>query len=125
MILAQPSNFAVAERLTAKRWNWLNVSRRSSDGGDTVRPQVDNLSHAQDLGSAGELEGILDLLDRGNGASRQIVVWEANHDMHEVIIERPREGSHWGHRRRMRRVDPKHVAKADPESLPLRMGHKR
>jgi len=47
------------------------------------------------------------------------------HDMHEVIIERPREGSHWGHRRRMRRVDPKHVAKADPESLPLRMGHKR
>src|SRR5919206_1605384 len=30
--------------------------------------------HAEDLGSANELEGIADLLDRGNGASRQIVV---------------------------------------------------
>lgn len=43
--------------------------------------------HAQDLGSADELEGIEDLLDRGNGASRQVVVYEANHDLREVVAE--------------------------------------
>jgi carboxylate-amine ligase len=43
--------------------------------------------HAQDLGSEGELEGIDDLLDRGNGASRQIVVYEANNDLSEVVRE--------------------------------------
>ncbi len=37
--------------------------------------------HAEDLGCAGELEGIDDLLENGNGASRQIVVFEANHDL--------------------------------------------
>lgn len=43
--------------------------------------------HAEDLGSAGALEGIADLLERGNGASRQIVVYEANHDLNEVMEE--------------------------------------
>jgi glutamate---cysteine ligase / carboxylate-amine ligase len=43
--------------------------------------------HAQDLGSTAELEGIDDLLDRGNGASRQVVVYEANHDLREVVAE--------------------------------------
>jgi carboxylate-amine ligase len=43
------------------------------------------LEHAQDLGSAAELECILDLLDGGNGAARQQVVYEANHDLHEVV----------------------------------------
>ncbi len=43
--------------------------------------------HAQDLGSADALLGIRDLLDRGNGASRQIVVYEANHDLNEVMAE--------------------------------------
>ena len=43
--------------------------------------------HAQDLGSAGALEGIEDLLARGNGAARQMVVWEANHDLREVVAE--------------------------------------
>jgi carboxylate-amine ligase len=46
---------------------------------------VDRLrEHAQDLGSEAELEGIEDLLKRGNGARRQVVVWEANRDLHEV-----------------------------------------
>jgi carboxylate-amine ligase len=45
------------------------------------------LGHAQDLGSAAELEGILDLLEGGNGAARQQVVYEANHDLHEVVRE--------------------------------------
>jgi carboxylate-amine ligase len=43
--------------------------------------------HAQDLGSAAELEGIIDLLEHGNGAARQLVVYEANHDLREVMAE--------------------------------------
>jgi carboxylate-amine ligase len=43
--------------------------------------------HAQDLGSESELEAVEDLLDRGNGAARQVVVYEANHDLREVMAE--------------------------------------
>src|SRR5919197_6750698 len=43
--------------------------------------------HAQDLGSGDELEGIADLVARGNGAARQLVVYEANHDLREVMAE--------------------------------------
>jgi carboxylate-amine ligase len=43
--------------------------------------------HAQDLGSAAELEAIDDLLQHGNGAERQVVVYEANHDLREVMAE--------------------------------------
>jgi carboxylate-amine ligase len=43
--------------------------------------------HCQDLGCEAELEGIEDLLERGNGASRQIVVYEANRDLREVAAE--------------------------------------
>jgi carboxylate-amine ligase len=43
--------------------------------------------HCQDLGSLNELEAIEDLLERGNGAARQVVVYEANHDLREVMAE--------------------------------------
>jgi carboxylate-amine ligase len=43
--------------------------------------------HCQDLGSESELDAIEDLLVRGNGAARQVVVYEANHDLHEVMAE--------------------------------------
>jgi carboxylate-amine ligase len=43
--------------------------------------------HCQDLGSGAELEAVEDLLERGNGAARQVVVYEANHDLHEVMAE--------------------------------------
>jgi glutamate---cysteine ligase / carboxylate-amine ligase len=43
--------------------------------------------HSQDLGSEAELAGVEDLLERGNGASRQVVVYEANHDLREVMRE--------------------------------------
>jgi carboxylate-amine ligase len=43
--------------------------------------------HAQDLGSADQLEGILDLLESGNGARRQQLVYEANHDYVELLRE--------------------------------------
>src|SRR5581483_1695628 len=41
--------------------------------------------HCQDLGSVDDLAGIEDLLERGNGAARQVVVYEANHDLREVV----------------------------------------
>ena len=43
--------------------------------------------HSQDLGSVGELEELDDLLRHGNGAQRQVVVYEANHDLREVVAE--------------------------------------
>ena len=48
---------------------------------DRLRP------HAEELGSAAELAGVEDLLERGNGAARQLVVHEANHDLREVVEE--------------------------------------
>jgi glutamate---cysteine ligase / carboxylate-amine ligase len=55
---------------------------------DLARRLLDRMrEHAQDLGSVSELEGIEDLLDRGNGAQRQVVVYEANHDLREVVAE--------------------------------------
>jgi carboxylate-amine ligase len=43
--------------------------------------------HAEDLGSVDALEAVEDLLDRGNGAARQMVVYDANHDLREVMAE--------------------------------------
>jgi carboxylate-amine ligase len=43
------------------------------------------LDHAQDLGAERELEGVTDLLERGNGAYRQRKVYEANHDFTELL----------------------------------------
>jgi carboxylate-amine ligase len=43
--------------------------------------------HAKDLGSEAELEAVEDLLERGNGAARQVVVYEANNDMRELMAE--------------------------------------
>jgi carboxylate-amine ligase len=48
---------------------------------DRLRP------HAEDLGSTEDFDCLEDILDRGNGASRQIVVYEANHDLREVVGE--------------------------------------
>jgi glutamate---cysteine ligase / carboxylate-amine ligase len=41
----------------------------------------------RDLGSLDELDAVEDLLVRGNGAARQVVVFDANHDLHEVMAE--------------------------------------
>jgi carboxylate-amine ligase len=43
--------------------------------------------HCADLGSSEHLEAVQDLLDSGNGAIRQQVVYEANHDLREVVSE--------------------------------------
>jgi len=43
--------------------------------------------HAQELGSERELEGIREILSRGNGADRQRRVFNANNDIVEVVRE--------------------------------------
>jgi glutamate---cysteine ligase / carboxylate-amine ligase len=43
--------------------------------------------HAEDLGSAAEFDLLHDILDAGNGAARQAVVYGANHDLREVVRE--------------------------------------
>jgi carboxylate-amine ligase len=53
-----------------------------------ARRLVDRMrDHCQDLGSLNELEAVEDLIVRGNGAARQVVVHEANHDLREVMAE--------------------------------------
>jgi len=43
--------------------------------------------HAQELGSERELDGIREILDRGNGADRQLRIYNANRDLSEVVAE--------------------------------------
>ena len=62
--------------------------RRMVPAKELARRLYDRLrEHAQDLGGADELEGILDLLEKGTGAARQRVVYEANHDWAELLAE--------------------------------------
>jgi len=44
-------------------------------------------AHARELGSDRELEGVRDILSRGNGADRQLRVWNANKDIVEIVRE--------------------------------------
>jgi carboxylate-amine ligase len=48
---------------------------------DRLRP------HAEELGSAEDFAGLEDILDNGTGAARQTLVYEANHDLREVVRE--------------------------------------
>jgi carboxylate-amine ligase len=55
---------------------------------DLARRLLERLTpHAQELGSAADLDAVHDLVEHGNGAARQSVVYEANRDMHEVMAE--------------------------------------
>ena len=55
---------------------------------DLARRVMERLRpHAEELGSATELDELEDILENGNGASRQLVVYEANHDLREVVRE--------------------------------------
>jgi carboxylate-amine ligase len=55
---------------------------------ELARRLLDRLrEHAQDLGSVGDLDAVEDLLSRGTGAKRQLIVYEANRDLHEVMAE--------------------------------------
>ena len=53
-----------------------------------VRRLLERLTpHAQELGSAAELDAVNDLITHGGGAYRQQVVYEANHDFTELVRE--------------------------------------
>ena len=79
---------------------WL-AARHGLDGELIDRPSRDRVSasavarrlvdrlrgHAEDLGSGDDLAAIEDLLEHGNGGSRQLVVYEANRDLREVVGE--------------------------------------
>jgi carboxylate-amine ligase len=55
---------------------------------DLARRLLDRLrEHAQDLGGADALVAVEDLLERGNGAERQLVVFGANRDFGELLAE--------------------------------------
>src|SRR5690242_7143346 len=55
---------------------------------ELARRLIDRMrDHCRDLGSEGDLEAVEDLLERGNGAARQVVVYEANHDLRGVMDE--------------------------------------
>jgi carboxylate-amine ligase len=48
---------------------------------DRLRP------HAEELGSATEFDALEDILENGTGSARQEVIYEANHDLREVVRE--------------------------------------
>ena len=43
--------------------------------------------HAEELGSEADFDCLEDILDKGNGAARQRTVYDANHDLREVVRE--------------------------------------
>ena len=67
--------------LATGRRNRVPVSR-------LIRRTVSELApHARELGSERELEGVLELVSRGNGADHQLRVFNANRDIAEVARE--------------------------------------
>src|SRR3954454_22914274 len=106
MVKELAEHYEAGEQLADYPWQMLDenkwlAARHGLDGELVDLPSSERVSsralakrlvdrlrgHAEDLGSAAELGGIQDLLDRGNGAARQIVVYEANHDLREVMSE--------------------------------------
>ena len=67
----------------------LETSRRNRvPVAQLVRRRLKELKpHARELGSEAELDGINDILDKGNGADRQLRVFNANRDIVEVVRE--------------------------------------
>jgi carboxylate-amine ligase len=53
-----------------------------------IRRTLETLQpHARDLGAEEELAGIEEILSRGNGADRQLHIFNANRDIAEVVRE--------------------------------------
>jgi carboxylate-amine ligase len=106
MVKELAEHFEAGERLSDYPWQMLDenkwlAARHGLEGELVDLPSAERVGtralarrlldrlreHAEDLGSEDELVCIEDLLTRGNGASRQIVVFEANHDLREVMAE--------------------------------------
>jgi carboxylate-amine ligase len=91
--LDHPAELLEANKWVAARWG---LAGRVLDpatetvarlGRLTVRLVERLREHAQDLGSADELDGIGDLLEHGNGAERQRLVYGTNRDLRELMNE--------------------------------------
>src|SRR3954468_23881004 len=106
MVKELAEHFDSGQHLSDYPWEMLDenkwlASRHGLDGELVDLPSSDRvttkalarrlldrlLEHAQDLGAADDFAGVEDLLERGNGAARQIVVWEANHDLRELVAD--------------------------------------
>ncbi len=106
MVKELAENFEAGTKLSDYPWQMLDENKwlaaRHGLGGElvdlpssqrihakalTLRLLERLTPHAQDLGGEDALDGIRDLLERGNGAARQVVVYEANNDLNEVVEE--------------------------------------
>ena len=72
--------------------------------------------HARELGSEAELEGISEILSRGNGADRQLRVFNANRDVVEVVREIADVDR--GRGRSRGRLEPPARRRVEPERSP-------
>src|SRR5664279_3585961 len=65
-----------------------HVSKRRVGVRELTATLLDRLApHARELGCSEQLHGVNDLLQSGNGALRQQMVYEANHDLRELMAE--------------------------------------
>jgi carboxylate-amine ligase len=106
MVKELAEHFDSGEELSEYPWEMLDenkwlASRHGLEGELVDLPSADRVQtralarrlidrlreHAQDLGNPDALDAVEDLIERGCGASRQIVVYEANHDLREVMAE--------------------------------------
>ncbi|HWE81325.1 MAG TPA: carboxylate-amine ligase [Gaiellaceae bacterium] len=79
---------AARHGLTAPVMDLVTGRRNRVPISQLVRRTLRDLEpHARDLGSERELEGIAEILARGNGADAQLRVWNANRDIVEVVQE--------------------------------------
>jgi carboxylate-amine ligase len=65
-----------------------HVSKRRVGVRELTATLLERLApHARELGCSEQLDGIQDILQAGNGALRQQMVYEANHDLRELMAE--------------------------------------
>jgi len=77
---------AARHGLSAELFDHASGERRGVR--DMTEALLDRLApHARELGCERELGGVHDLLRAGNGALRQQMVYEANHDLRELMAE--------------------------------------
>jgi carboxylate-amine ligase len=79
---------AARHGLTAPVMDLVTGRRNRVPVAQLVRRTLRDLaSHARELGCERELEGVSEILGRGNGAEAQLRVWNANRDIVEVVAE--------------------------------------
>jgi carboxylate-amine ligase len=107
MVKELAEHYDAGEQLADIPWEMLDenkflAARHGLDGELVDLPATDRIAtkqlarrlverlreHAQDLGCEDYMvDAVEDLIANGNGAHRQVVVYEANHDLHELMAE--------------------------------------